>query len=153
MTTKNNSNGVTNFPQDWNFIKKDADLNDFCEKLTKHIWRTEIIIEGIHCLSCIFSIENKLKQFKGIKKVNIHLTSNHAIIEWNNHDISIGKWVRAIESLGFKVFLSESKNQLTNQNNESKKILWNWMVALICTFQIMMFSMPSYYKTCLTGVH
>ncbi|MBT3827330.1 MAG: cation-translocating P-type ATPase [Nitrosomonadales bacterium] len=128
----------------WSFLKNTSDLSEFCENLNNDNWRVELIIEGIHCMSCVSRIENSLHKIKGLNKVNVHLTSNHTIIEWNNNLVKLPMLVEIIHKLGFKAFLSGGDKQLISEQLKSKQMLWNWSVSLICFFQIMMFSMPSY---------
>ena len=128
----------------WNFVKNTSDLSEFCENINDNNWRVELIIDGIHCMACVSKIENTLKKIKGLRKINVHLTSNHAIIEWNNSLVKLPRLVSLIKKLGFNVFLSSEDTGLASKQLKSKEVLWNWSISLICFFQIMMFSMPSY---------
>ena len=64
--------------------------------------RTEVSIEGMHCMGCAGRVKNILSSLKGVKKVNVSLEEKKAIIissiELNDADIN-----SAIDDLGFKV--------------------------------------------------
>jgi P-type Cu2+ transporter len=129
------------------YLNIEKNLSKVGEKTKSGKWVVKLIVSGIHCISCISTIERRIQSLDGIKKINLHLATNQATVEWDNKIIKFTDWVKEIETLGFQLHLPENLDELSRLEYEQKKLLWNWFVALICTIQIMMFSMPSYVAT------
>lgn len=126
------------------YLNDAKNLSQIATQDINGIWRINITIGGIHCMSCISTIETNIKRINGIVSIDIHIASNQANVVWDNKKIRFTEWIKNIESLGFKVQLTESKTSFFDIQEEKKRLFWYWLVALLCSLQIMMFSMPSY---------
>ena len=61
-----------------------------------------IKIGGMHCASCMKTVENALLQLKGIISVNVNLAQETAFITYNSQINSIPEIQNAIDDSGFK---------------------------------------------------
>src|SRR3989338_3973508 len=62
-----------------------------------------ISIAGMHCASCVTSIENALKSFKGVVDANVNFASEKAMVEYDPAVADIDKIEKVIENTGYKV--------------------------------------------------
>lgn len=62
-----------------------------------------IPIKGMHCKSCINSIESELLSLKGVKTVKASLTENNAVVQFNPREVSLDEIKSKIISLGYSI--------------------------------------------------
>ncbi|MDW8279807.1 MAG: heavy metal-associated domain-containing protein, partial [bacterium] len=65
------------------------------------IQKLNLKIKGMHCASCAVNIENKLKNQKGINKINVNLISEKAYIEFDSKSINLDLIKKIINKLGY----------------------------------------------------
>src|SRR5256885_1403231 len=70
------------------------------ENLTK---RTAIKLGGMHCAGCVNSIQNYVSELKGVKKCEVNLAAEKAMIEFDPSLVSLSNIEKAIEEIGYKV--------------------------------------------------
>jgi len=64
--------------------------------------RLSIQIEGMHCASCVASIENALKNEDGVIKVAVSLLDEKAVVEYDAERVDRLKLEKAVESSGYR---------------------------------------------------
>ncbi|MBU0686240.1 MAG: cadmium-translocating P-type ATPase [Candidatus Margulisbacteria bacterium] len=62
-----------------------------------------ISISGMHCASCVTSIENALKSFKGVIDAKVNFASEKATVEYDPAVADVEKIEKVIEATGYKV--------------------------------------------------
>lgn len=62
--------------------------------------KTEIVIEGLHCNSCVEKAENAIKSLSGVTEVKVDLKEAKANIESEN-ELTIKEIRRALDKVGF----------------------------------------------------
>ncbi len=70
-------------------------------KMTK----IKLKILGMHCASCVSSIENNIGSLKGIDEINVNLATEKALIDYDQEIINIDNIIEEINSLGYDVKL------------------------------------------------
>lgn len=65
--------------------------------------RTAIKIGGMHCAGCVNSIQNYVMDLPGVKKCEVNLAAEKAVLEFDPSFIDIKKIEDAIEDVGYKV--------------------------------------------------
>ncbi len=65
--------------------------------------RTAIKIGGMHCAGCVNSIQNYVMDMPGVKKCEVNLAAEKAVLEFDPSFIDIKKIEDAIEDVGYKV--------------------------------------------------
>ena len=108
-------------------------------------------IEGMHCASCVNSVDKFLQQLDGVKEVSVNLATETARVTYTGN-ITTRDFAKAIEQSGYKL-LEDSENSgksgLTKaeakQQREQEKLdtAWNnmwWSWAL--TIPIMLWMIP-----------
>ncbi|KZX09999.1 heavy metal translocating P-type ATPase [Methanobrevibacter curvatus] len=72
----------------------------------------EIKIVGMHCAVCASNVEKSLKSLDGVLNASVNISSNNAVVEYNDKLVSFEKINKAIESLGFDVVFDEVQLQI-----------------------------------------
>jgi Cu+-exporting ATPase len=66
------------------------------------IEKLDIPIIGIHCSSCIPTIESEIKKLPGINFAKVNIATEKARIEFNRKDVNAEKIISAIKKAGYK---------------------------------------------------
>jgi len=92
---------------------------DYINK-TPQGYRISLIVEGIHCGSCVWLIENTLRQQRDVLSVQLNLSTKRLVIEWRNQDERyINDLVNITEKLGYKLIpFTPDASIAENQRNE-----------------------------------
>jgi len=65
--------------------------------------RTVIKIGGMHCAGCVTSIQKYVSDLQGVKKCEVNLAGEKAVLEFDPSLIDIGTIEKAIEEVGYRV--------------------------------------------------
>jgi len=65
--------------------------------------RTAIKIGGMHCAGCVNSIQNFVSGLNGVKKCEVNLASEKAVLEFDPESIDLIAIEKAVEEAGYKV--------------------------------------------------
>src|SRR3990167_9026724 len=82
-------------------------------------------IQGMHCASCVATIERVLSKTAGVHSASANFASESALIEFDENLISESGLVKAVESAGYHLIskniksdLSKKDETITDKNNE-----------------------------------
>ena len=64
--------------------------------------KIDIPIVGIHCSSCIPTIESEIKKLPGINFASVNIATEKAHIEFNNSEVKTGDIISAIKKAGYR---------------------------------------------------
>ena len=108
--------------------------------------KVELALGGIHCSSCIASIEKVLNRTDGITKVSSSLQSASATVEYDPQKIEVEKIISKINSLGYTARETsadnmDSSNLLKDAIIELKDIKLRLIVSLILTIPTALIAM------------
>lgn len=79
---------------------------------------------GMHCSSCAYAIEDRLKKIPGVKSVVVNYTNEKVIIYFDHSVVNLNEIENAIIDLGYGVEQKEassSQNELFAKDDEKKK--------------------------------
>jgi len=79
-------------------------------------------IEGMHCASCVSSVEKSLNKLEGVNGANVNLTTESATIDFDADKVKHNDFKNAVESVGYEVV----------ENHEKKKIQIEGMHCASC---------------------
>lgn len=68
----------------------------------KNIKTIKLNLEGLHCTSCIMSIEGELEDTPGVKKVKASFAKSEAEVTFDEALVSLEKIVEIIKKLGYE---------------------------------------------------
>jgi len=76
----------------------------------------------MHCASCVSKVETELRKVEGVKKANVNLTLETALVEIEPQENVQEKLTRAVEKAGFEISFPESESLLeAEQAKEAQK--------------------------------
>lgn len=62
-----------------------------------------IIIKGMHCQSCVSTIESKIKELDGVESVKVSLLDNNAKVKFNSDKVNLKKINDKIKDAGYNL--------------------------------------------------
>lgn len=96
-------------------------------------------IVGMHCASCVTTIEKSLKKLEGVKSANVNLATERATVEYSPKTTSILDLKRAIQNAGYEV---ESEEEVDRSVEEMEKARNRTIFAWAFTIPIIMWMIP-----------
>lgn len=97
-----------------------------------------LIVEGIHCGSCIWLIENTLKQQPGIVSARINLSTKRLRINWTGEEDRIKEYVHIIEQLGYRLIPFTQDNIELEAAEKEQGLLKGVFISGVASMSIMM---------------
>ncbi|MFX1607180.1 MAG: heavy metal translocating P-type ATPase, partial [Promethearchaeota archaeon] len=82
--------------------------------------RLSMQIEGMHCASCVSTIENALKNEDGVIKVAVSLLDEKAVVEYDSQRVDRLKLENAVDSTGYRVKRSTMSMIITGAETETE---------------------------------
>ncbi|MEM2760959.1 MAG: heavy metal translocating P-type ATPase [Nitrososphaerales archaeon] len=70
---------------------------------TRNEKRTVLKIGGMHCAGCVSAIQNYVSDLHGVKKCEVNLGAEKALLEFDPSLINLGTIEKAIEEVGYRV--------------------------------------------------
>jgi len=104
--------------------------------------RVELFVPSIHCISCIWLLENLQKLTNGVVKSEVNFARKRVSIDYNPTVVALSEIARMMASLGYapQINLSEEKKEKIS----SKDLLMKLAVAGFAFGNIMLLSFPEY---------
>ena len=133
-------------PPDFNVLDQEDEWVAFSrpDPDDKACWQSSLVIEGMHCAACAFTIENALNQVPGVRRARVSGASHRAQIVWERGVTQPSDWFSAIQAVGYRAVPANDTFSVERRKVESRKALWRWLVAALCMMQVMMYAYPAY---------
>lgn len=90
-------------PNKVNEIQNDLDYKSFVESKSDGSHSINLLVEGMHCGSCVWLIENTLKKQDGVLNARVNLSTKRLVLEWKGAPEKILELVTLITNLGYKL--------------------------------------------------
>lgn len=101
-----------------------------------------LLVEGMHCPSCVVMIESALRKQPDIIAARLNLTTRRLRVAWRG-DSDVGdRWVSLIQSMGYRAVPFDTSTQETAEQKEEKRLLRCLAVAGFASGNLMLFSIP-----------
>jgi Cu+-exporting ATPase len=101
----------------------------------------------IHCVSCVWLLENLHKINKGVIKSQTHFEKKEIKIIFKPSEISLKELVQLLAFVGYEPMINLGGNDWQKKKKVHKKQLYKIGVAGFCFSNIMMLSFPDYLAT------
>ncbi|MCB2194469.1 MAG: heavy metal translocating P-type ATPase [Bacteroidetes bacterium] len=103
-------------------------------------------VEGMSCANCAQSVESILSALEGVDTANVNFAASTVFVEFNEQKVTPEDLEKAVESIGYKLIIEESKNNIEeieakekkNLDSSRKKVFFSFLFA-IPVFLIAMF--------------
>ena len=107
-------------------------------------WESHVLVEGMHCAACAFSVEAALGQVHGVERIEVNAATRRARILWSSAQVAPSTWFRACEDAGYRLVPAGDTFVRERRLREARIALWRWLVAGLCMMQVMMYAYPAY---------
>ena len=107
-------------------------------------WESSVVIEGMHCAACSYTVEEAIAAVPGVMQVQVSAGSQRAKVVWSAAEVKPSAWMQAIQQRGYRAVPANDVFASERRRIESRKALWRWMVAGLCMMQVMMYAYPAY---------
>ena len=74
-----------------------------------------ISISGMHCASCVLSIETALKSFKGVIDAQVNFANERALVEYDPAVLEVAALENIIEGTGYSVIRTEGSSSSSKE--------------------------------------
>ncbi|RZL89894.1 MAG: cation-translocating P-type ATPase [Variovorax sp.] len=107
-------------------------------------WESHVIVEGMHCAACAFSVEAVLAQVPGVQRVEVNAATRRARVVWSAATVKPSRWFAACSAAGYRLVPAADMFVRARRARETRLALWRWLVAGFCMMQVMMYAYPAY---------
>lgn len=107
-------------------------------------WSSSVVIEGMHCAACSFSIEDALQKVPGVVSAQVSAASRRAKVVWSEQRVQPSTWFDAVRQAGYLAHPANDMLRSESRQSETRMALWRLLVAGLCMMQVMMYAYPAY---------
>lgn len=108
------------------------------------ISRVQFDIPAIHCISCIWLLENLNRLDSGILKSEVNFARKTVLINFKIDQITLSKVASLLASTGYKPLISLGPDLKSKKSKASNSLIIQLAVAGFCFGNIMLLSFPEY---------
>jgi Cu2+-exporting ATPase len=99
-----------------------------------------LVVEGLHCPSCVWLIENALMKQDNVTYARLNLSTKRLEVKWNGDKKLGNDLVILIERMGYKLMPYDPQTLKTLDNKYEKFLLWCLAISGFATGNLMLFS-------------
>ncbi len=107
-------------------------------------WDSHVVIQGMHCAACAFTVEEALMSVPGVQSVEVNAATHRAKVVWSQAHVKPSIWMAAIHRAGYGALPAADSSLRQARHEEGRRALWRWLVAGFCMMQVMMYAYPAY---------
>lgn len=107
-------------------------------------WDSHVVIQGMHCAACAFTVEDALMSVPGVQSVEVNAATHRAKVVWSEAQVKPSAWMAAINKVGYGALPAADSSLRQARHEEGRRALWRWLVAGFCMMQVMMYAYPAY---------
>lgn len=101
-----------------------------------------LLVEGMHCPSCVAIIENGLKKQDAVQTARLNLSTKRLRVTWKGAAELGDRWVELINGMGYRAVPFDPATAETSEKKEEKFLLRCLAVAGFASGNLMLFSIP-----------
>ena len=107
-------------------------------------WESRVVLEGMHCAACAFTIEDALQATPGVVEAEVNAATRRARVVWSATGTRPSDWMGAVRQAGYTALPAGDALLREARQKELRQALWRWLVAGFCMMQVMMYAVPAY---------
>jgi Cu2+-exporting ATPase len=143
MNTNSSSIALLDDRQEWlrfseQHKKSHAANNEAC------VWDSHVVIEGMHCAACAFTVEEALLSIPGVQSAEVNAATHRAKVVWDEKQVMPSQWMQAVARVGYGALPAADSSLRQARYAETRLALWRMAVAGFCMMQVMMYVYPTY---------
>lgn len=128
------------------YLDKDEVKNKLYEYYENNLAKVTFYIPVIHCISCIWLLENLNKLNQGIKQSSVNFVKKTCTITFSTEDISLRQIVELLVSIHYVPDISLQMFEGKVHKISSKALTYKIGVAGFIAGNVMLFSLPLYFN-------
>lgn len=101
-----------------------------------------LLVEGMHCPSCVAIIEGAMQKHPEVVKARLNLSTRRLRLEWNGAAELGQALTTQIDQMGYRAMPFDAESAETQEQRESKFLLRTLAVAGFASGNLMLFSIP-----------
>ncbi len=78
-------------------------------------------VEGMHCATCVATIENVLSKTKGVKNASVNFAAESALIEFDENTVSKVELAQVTKEAGYDLILDDDNGGINYSQKDGKK--------------------------------
>ncbi len=115
----------------------------YVRRLDSGLSETHLIVDGIHCASCVQSIEQGLQQ-AGATDVQLNYGNHRAAVRWDDGQVRLSGLLRALNRLGYEGRPYDPQTQEALHRRNLRSAAARLGVAGFCAMNVMLYSAALY---------
>jgi Cu+-exporting ATPase len=115
-------------------------IEDAGYSVTEEAQSRTLKIEGMHCASCVSSVQKSLESLNGVTEANVNLATESAKVTYTN-GLTLDDFERSIEQVGYELLKEESesgksKAEIKREREQRKldkaksNMWWSWALTI-----------------------
>ena len=133
--------GMYDEPEAWAVFSQSVD-----KLLPPQVFQSFLVVRGMHCSACALTLEAALTHVKGVLAVQVSAASARASVTWSASQTKPSSWLGAGLAQGYSLLPVEDSMSMQGDRQQSRLVLWRWLVAGFCMMQVMMYAAPGYFS-------
>jgi len=101
-----------------------------------------LLVDGMHCPSCVAIIEGGLKKQAAVISARLNLSTKRLKVTWKGEKGLGDEWVRLVNSMGYRAVPFDPETSENFEQQEEKSLLRALAVAGFASGNLMLFSIP-----------
>lgn len=110
------------------------------------LWESQLVVRGMRCAACSLTLEQALLAVPGVVSARVSATSRRASITWSAEQTLPSRWLAGATAAGYELLPAADAFAAASGRQESRLVLWRWLVAGFCMMQVMMYAAPAYFS-------
>jgi len=101
-----------------------------------------LLVDGMHCPSCVAIIEGALKKREEIQTARLNLSTRRLRVTWKGAEALGDTWISLINGMGYRAMPFDPQTAETSEKKEEKFLMRCLAVAGFASGNLMLFSIP-----------
>jgi P-type Cu2+ transporter len=128
-------------PAEWRLFSQPHDDASSAEA---GLWESQVLVQGMHCAACALALERALLGIPGVVATQVSAASGRASVVWSAASTRPSVWLAGPAAQGYVLTPASSAQAPAQNRQQSRLVLWRWLVAGFCMMQVMMYAVPGY---------
>jgi Cu2+-exporting ATPase len=137
----------TNLKLNDNSVIEEVDMTEFVIKEDDGTYTLNLLVEGLHCSSCVWLIEEALKKQENITHARLNMSTRRLVIKWQGGKKLGSEYTNLIRKMGYKATPFDPETMKTEESKEQRNMLLAMAVAGFASGNIMLLSVALWSTT------
>jgi Cu2+-exporting ATPase len=112
----------------------------------------DLLVSGVHCAGCISRVESAMRDFPGVNKARLNLSTGRLSLTWSGGAAQAHAMVRKLSEIGYPATPFEPETGADATSLEEKRLVRAMVVAGFATANTMLFSVSVWSGADMTDV-